>query len=290
MAVNIGPRIGIDGEKEYRQQINDLITVQKTFNAQLRELESSFDDSTSAMEKNRKKGELLEKQVRNQEKQVEELEKGLQASSEKYGENATQTLKWKQAVANAKTELNKMKKELNAIPKGLKAIGQGMQTAGQKMTSVGDALTKNLTAPLTALGGLSIAAFNEVDAGLDIVTQKTGATGEALKGLQDSVKNIAGSIPTSFETAGEAVGEVNTRFGVTGQELEDLSAKFIKFADLNDTDVSSSIDNTQKVLAAFGLETQDAGTLLDAMNKTGQDTGISMDSLQVSMIKNASAL
>lgn len=290
MAVNIGPRIGIDGEKEYRQQINDLITVQKTFNAQMRELESSFDDSTSAMEKNRKKGELLEKQVKNQEKQVEELEKGLQASSEKYGENATQTLKWKQAVANAKTELNKMKKELSAIPKGLKAIGQGMQTAGQKMTSVGDALTKNLTAPLTALGGLSIAAFNEVDAGLDIVTQKTGATGEALKGLQDSVKNIAGSIPTSFETAGEAIGEVNTRFGVTGQELETLSGKFIKFADLNNTDVSASVDKTQKIMAAFGLETQDAGTLLDAMNKTGQDTGISMDSLQASMIKNASAL
>ena len=112
MAVNIGPKIGIDGEKEYRKQINDLITQQKTFSAEMKELESSFDDTTSAMEKSRKKGDLLEKQIKNQEKQVEELEKGLDAAADKYGENATETQKWKQAVANAKTELNKMKKEL----------------------------------------------------------------------------------------------------------------------------------------------------------------------------------
>ena len=101
--MNIGPRIGIDGEKEYRKQINELITQQKTFSAQMKELESSFDDSTSAMEKNRKKSELLEKQIANQEKQVEELEKGLEASSKKYGENSVETNKWKQAVEKTLT-------------------------------------------------------------------------------------------------------------------------------------------------------------------------------------------
>ena len=55
MAVNIGPRIGIEGEKEYRKQVNNLITQAKTYSAEMRELESSFDDETSAMEKNRKK-------------------------------------------------------------------------------------------------------------------------------------------------------------------------------------------------------------------------------------------
>ena len=81
----------------------------------MKELESTFDENTSAMEKNRKKGELLGKQIENQAKQVEELEKGLEASKEKYGENASQTNKWKQAVSNAKTELNKMQKELDML-------------------------------------------------------------------------------------------------------------------------------------------------------------------------------
>ena len=290
MAVNIGPKIGIDGEKEYRKQINDLITQQKTFSAEMRELESSFDDNTSAMEKNRKKGELLEKQIANQEKQVEELEKGLKASEEKYGENATETQKWKQAVANAKTELNKMKKELDKVPRSMKQVGEAMQSAGKKMQSVGSGMTKYVTAPLAAIGAASIAAFNEVDEGMDIIVKKTGATGEALESLQTSAKNIATTIPTSFETAGEAIGVVSTKFGLVGEDLEDLSGKFIKFANLNDEDVSTAIEGTQKVMAAFGVDTKDAGKLLDVLNATGQQTGIDMNTLRNSMVKNAASL
>ena len=77
---------------------------------------------------------------------------------------------------------------------------------------------------------------------------------------------------------------------MTGEELENLSAKFIKFAELNGTDVNSSIDSTQKVIEAFNLSAEDAGALLDTMNKVGQDTGISMDTLASSMVSNAAAL
>lgn len=290
MAVNIGPKIGIDGEKEYRKQINDLITQQKTFSAEMKELESAFDSNASAMDKNRKKSELLEKSIKNQEKTVEELEKGLEASKKKYGENSTQTNKWKQAVSNAKTELNNMRSELTKIPKPLAEVGKTMQSAGKKMKSVGDSMTKYVTAPITAVGAASVAAFREVDDGLDNIAKMTGASGQALKDMETSAKSIATTIPTSFETAGVAIGAVNTRFGVTGSELEGLSTKFIKFAELNNTDVQSSVEGTQKVMAAFGLDTQDAGKLLDAMNKTGQKTGISMDGLQTSMVKNAAAL
>ncbi len=135
-----------------------------------------------------------------------------------------------------------------------------------------------------------MAAWEKVDAGMDIIVEKTGATGDTLTEMQDSARNIAKSIPTDFETAGAAVGEVNTRFHMTGQELEDLSEKFVKFSQLNDTDVSSSIDSTQKVLEAFNLKAEDAGALLDTMNKVGQDTGISMDTLASAMVSNAASL
>ena len=180
MAVNIGPKIGIDGEKEYRKQINELITQQKTFSAEMRELESSFDDNTSAMEKNRKKGELLEKQIANQEKTVEELEKGLAAAKDKYGENATETNKWKQAVSNAKTELNGLKKNLDKIPRSMKQVGQSMQDAGKKMQSVGSTMTKYVTAPIVAVGAASIAAWKEVDEGKDTIVKMTHLFFESL--------------------------------------------------------------------------------------------------------------
>jgi phage-related minor tail protein len=97
-------------------------------------------------------------------------------------------------------------------------------------------------------------------------------------------------MPTDFATAGTAVGEVNTRFGLTGDALEDLSVKFIKFAELNDTDVSSSIDNVQSMMEAWGVETEDAGLMLDMLTKAGQDSGKSVDTLSQQLMQNKTAL
>ena len=107
--------------------------------------------------------------------------------------------------------------------------------------------------------------------------------------MQSRVTSIAETIPTSFEEAGTAIGEVNTRFGLTGDALEQLSTQFIEFANLNGTDVNSSIDTVQKTLAAFGLSAEDAGALLDTLNKVGQDSGVSMDKLAQLMTSNATA-
>jgi len=170
------------------------------------------------------------------------------------------------------------------------AAGEKIKDLGGKIEKVGTGLTKYVTAPIVAAGAASVAAFNEVDEGLDIIVKKTGATGDALKDMEDRAKNLATSIPTDFQTAGEAVGEVNTRFGLIGQELEDLSAKFIKFAQLNDTSVSGSIDNVQAAMAAFNLDASMAGVTLDILNKAGQDTGVSMDKLTSDLTANATAL
>lgn len=290
MAADIGLKIGIDGEREYRKQLQQINAESRAFKSELKELESEFDSNSSAMDKNRKKGALLEKGIKDQEKRVEELEKALDNSAKTFGENSKETLKWKNEVSKAKTELNKMRSELTKIPKPLSEIGKSISSAGKKMQSVGTTMTKYVTAPIAAVGAASVAAFKEVDAGMDTIAKKTGATGQALTALEDSAKNLATTIPVSFEEAGTAVGEVNTKFGVTGEECEDLSGKFLKFSKITDQDVNSSIDGTQKVMAAFGVETKDTGKLLDAMTKTGQKTGISMDTLQTSMVKNAAAL
>lgn len=296
MAVNIGPKIGIDGEKEYRKSINDIIQQQKTLKAEMSAVSSSWDKNTSNMKKAAQTGENLSKQVETQEKRVAELNKMLEESSKKYGENDSRTLKWKEAVASATAELNNMKQQLSDLPNMVQAFGQDMQAAGDKVSGIGDKITgigkglsTHVTAPLAAVGGLSVAAFNEVDEGMDTIIAKTGATGDALEGMQTVFENIATSIPTDFATAGEAVGEVATRFQLTGQELEDLTSYFIKFADVNKTDVTQSIDSTQKALSAFGLDATSATGLLDTLNTVGQNTGASMDSLLNGLIQNGTA-
>lgn len=163
------------------------------------------------------------------------------------------------------------------------------ESISKKMGSAGGALTKGITAPLTAVGAASVAAWKEVDQGLDTIVTKTGASGEALDEMHGILNNIATSIPTDFETAGAAIGEVNTRFGVTGSELESLSEQFIKFAKLNDQDVSKSVDSVQKALSAFGMDASEATHMLDVLNAVGQSTGVSVDTLTSGLIQNATA-
>lgn len=169
-----------------------------------------------------------------------------------------------------------------------KAVGTSMSEAiGNKMSGAGAALSKGVTAPLVAIGTAAVASWKEVDTGLDTIVQKTGASGDALDNMGTILNNIATSIPTDFETAGAAIGEVNTRFGVTGAELEKLSGQFIKFADLNGQDVSNSVDSVSKMMAGFGLEADKAGTILDALNTVGQQTGVDVGALADQVAANA---
>ena len=178
-----------------------------------------------------------------------------------------------------------------ADPAGTKAgaaAGESMSKAlSKKMTGAGTALSKTLTAPIMGVGAASVAAWKEVDAGLDTIVTKTGASGEALDGMRQILKNITGDIPTDFETAGAAIGEVNTRFGVTGEALETLSSQFIKFAEINGQDVSNSVDSVSKMMAGFGLEAEDASRILDALNTVGQQTGVDVGTLADTVAANA---
>lgn len=168
-------------------------------------------------------------------------------------------------------------------------LTKGLDKVAKQFESVGKSLTKNVTAPIMAIGGASMAAFMQVDEGLDIIVQKTGATGEELEGMNKVFENLSGTIPASFEEIGSAIGEVNTRFGATGDVLEEVSGQFIKFAQLNGQDVTTAIDQTQKALSAYGKDVNDASGYLDVMNKVAQQTGVSVDSLQNGIISNATA-
>ena len=178
-------------------------------------------------------------------------------------------------------------KELNNIK--FEQLGQRFQDIGSKMTDVGKGLTTHITAPIVGIGAAAVVAFNEVEEGLNVVAQKTGATGQELEGMQDIVLELAKNLPVDFEQAGNAVGELNTRFGATGQELETLSEQYLKFAKVNGVDVVQSIDETQKALSAFGLSAEQAPALLDTLTRAGQLTGASVDTLTQGLVQNGTA-
>ena len=297
MAADIGVRVSIDGYSKFKTEIQDITQQQKTLKSEMNAVTSAWDKNTSAEKKNADTKRILNEQIKAQEQKVAELQKVLTEVEKKYGENSREANSWREKLNTATADLNKMNAELKNLPSGIDLFGQKMQETGGKISSigegikgVGEGLTKYVTVPLAAVWAASVAAFTEYDKGADTIIAKTGATGDALKEMQGVMEGIATSIPTDFETAGSAVGEVNTRFGLMGDELQNVSAAFLQFAQLNGTDVSGSIDKVQASMTAFGMTSADATTALDILNKAGQDTGISVDKLSSDLMSNSTIL
>ncbi len=183
-----------------------------------------------------------------------------------------------------KKDTAKINKE---VEKSLSSVQKSMRSIGDSMTSLGKSMSLKVSAPIAAVGAAAMAAFSEVDAAMDTIITKTGATGKAAEEMEKSFKNVARSLPASMQEVGDAIGEVNTQFGYTGKQLEDAATQMIKFAKINNTDVTKATQNAKAAIEAYGLSTKDLSKVLDAATKAAQDTGLSVDEIFNATIKGA---
>lgn len=293
MAGNIkGVKIEFEGDtSKLDKSLRAVDKSTRSIDKELKQVNTDLKFNPKNVELWRQKQDLLTKKVAETSNKLDLL-KQKQASMDAAGvdKNSEEYRRLQREIIETESKLKTFKGQLQDIGNvKLKVLSQELQDVGKKVEDVGKNMSKYVTGPIVAAGTASVGAFQQVDAGLDIVNKKTGATGAELENMRKIAENLATSLPTDFETAGTAVGEVATRFHLSGKELEDLSEKFIKFADINNTDVNNAIDQTQKALAAFGMDASEAGTLLDILNVVGQNTGTSMDSLLNGLIQNGTA-
>lgn len=289
-----GITIEIGGDSTKLQ--NSLKGVDKS----IKQTQTALRDVNKLLKFNPGNTELLVQKQRNLKKAINETKDRLKelrkaaenTTPEQIGQEKYDALQ--REIIDTENKLKSLTKEMHSFGsvagQRLQAVGSAMKDLGGKIQNVGKELSTKVTAPILALGTASIMAFKEVDDAFDIVISKTGATGDALKEMQDQVTGIAETMPVSFEDAGTAIGEVNTRFGATGEQLDELSRQFLMFAKINGTDVNTSIDTIQSAMAAFGLTAEDATGILDAFNAAGQATGVPLDRLAESVKKNATTL
>lgn len=279
--------------KALKESDSEIRNTQKD----LRAVESALKLNPSSTELLTQKQKLLSESVSETKDKLETLKTAEKQAREQLangeiGQSEFEALQREIAITESKLEgLEDEYKNFGSVAKQqLTQVGTKLKDTGSKISSAGETVTKYATTAVVAVGAASVAAFQEVDGAMDAVVKKTGATGQALTDMQDIVSDIATTIPTSFDNAGVAVGEVNTRFRATGKELKDLSTEFIKFAEINDTDLNTSIDSTSDLMHQFGLKTSDMAGVLGKLTKVSQDTGISVDDLENIISQNGSTL
>lgn len=271
MATDIGPRIGIDGEAEFRKELNNLTQQVKTFGAELKAVSTSADDEADAVSKAAKQQEILGNAIDAQKRKLSQLQQALQKATQEWGENDTKTLKWRQSVARAETELNQLESQLKQTTtaldktgKAAKEMGDDMDNAGKKSSSFGDMLKANLSA--SAITGFA--------------SSITGAISGIISGLGQMVEEskeyqrIMGSLEISSEKAGYTAEETsaayNELFGVLGDnQTAATTTANLQALGLAQSDLNTLIDGTIGAWATYGDSIPIDG-LAEAINETVQ--------------------
>lgn len=235
------------------------------------------------VELSEEKMKLLGKQSSLAKDKVQELKR----KQEELGKEKIGTEEWRQLqneIGQAEVEVLKIDKAMgNLGDSSRSATGNIKEATGYLKADVMMNVAEKagqLGQKMVDAGKKTVDAWSEIDEAMDTVTTKTGLTGEALLGLQEITKGIATSLPaTTFQESADAVGELNTQFGLTGDTLQSAAEYLLKYSKITGEDVSNSAINAKKAIDAYGLSNEDLARVLDSVTKVGQNTGQSYDSI-----------
>ncbi|HCW7790344.1 TPA: phage tail tape measure protein [Staphylococcus aureus] len=282
----------------------------KTLNSDLKLTGNNFKYTEKSTHSYKQRIKELDGTITGYKKNVDDLAKQYGKVSQEQGENSAEAQKLRQEYNKQANELNFLEKELEKTTtefeefkkaqveaqrmaesgwgktsKVFESMGPKLTKMGDGLKSIGKGLMIGVTAPVLGIAAASGKAFAEVDKGLDTVTQATGATGGELKKLQNSFKDVYGNFPEDAETVGGVLGEVNTRLGFTGKELESATESFLKFSHITGSDGVQAVQLITRAMGDAGIEADEYQSVLDMVAKAAQASGISVDTLADSITK-----
>jgi TP901 family phage tail tape measure protein len=169
--------------------------------------------------------------------------------------------------------------DLKKFGSDAKGIGGSLRQFGSSLSGFGSQITKGLTVPLLAVGGTAVAASLQVDQAMATIRTGTGATGAALDGLQKDFTAVFRSVPNSAAEAATAIADLNTRLGLTGDPLRQLSIQVLNLARITGEQVQPLIQSTSRVMGDWGVSAEKTGDTMDYLFKVSQTTGIGVNQL-----------
>lgn len=195
------------------------------------------------------------------------------------------------AEANGKAadEIEKVSKQSEeAGDKGEEAGKQGVNAAEVISTTLA---TLGITEKLKDIADAAFEIANAFSEAESTVVKATGATGDALNGLEDSMMSAYSTArDADLDATAGAIGEINTRLGYTGDELTTTTNKFLDFASATGGNATGSVRTVTQLMNQWNVSNKDLSLTLDKLTYAGQVSGISVDSLSSQLTNNKAVL
>ena len=258
MAVDIGPKIGIEGEKEFRDALKSMSTQLKTLDTEMKAVTSAFNANDSSQEKLSAQTDVLTRQLGLQENKISEIQKALDYARANYAENSNEVQRWQQALNNATADLNNTKKQLGELSGGVDDVGASMDEAGKKTSVFADVLKGNLVSDAIKSG---------------------------IKALASATKELIGGAVEGYAEYEQLVGGVETLFKDSAGTVQDYANNAYKTAGLSANEYMETVTSfSASLLQSMGNDTAAAAEKADRaitdMSDNANKMGSDMSSIQ----------
>lgn len=258
MAVDIGPKIGIEGEKKFRDALKSMSTQLKTLDTEMKAVTSAFNANDSSQEKLSAQTDVLTRQLGLQEDKISEIQKALDYARANYAENSNEVQRWQQALNNATADLNNTKKQLDDLSGGVDDVGESMDEAGKKTSVFADVLKGNLVADAIKSG---------------------------ISALASATKELIGGAVEGYAEYEQLVGGVETLFKDSAGTVQDYANNAYKTAGLSANEYMETVTSfSASLLQSMGNDTAAAAEKADRaitdMSDNANKMGSDMSSIQ----------
>ena len=293
MATNIGPKISVEGEAQYRKQMAQIIAQQKALAAEMKATVSGFTSAASAQEKARASASVLDRQIANLTDALKAQQGQLDKAEAKYGSSSKEALAYRTAVYNTTAELNKLKNQLGGTADAVEDTGDAMEEAGRQGVRFGDLIKANVISDFIVDGLREIAsaakdmAASFVQSAADVraeTAQYAQAFGELAGEADDAIQQVADSantLPSLLKPAATSIYAFARSSGADTAQAMDLMAQSMQVAvdaaayyDRSLSDVTETLQSFLKGNyendAALGVSATEATRNAQAMEMFGQ--------------------
>lgn len=230
MAVNIGPRIQVDGEKDYRESMAKIIQQTKTLGAELGTLTSGFGKNNDAVKSAQEQSRVLTAQIEKQQEAIGKMADMLGKSASSLGDNDVKTQKYQQNIYKAQTELAQMEANLRKVNTELRveqSVADATSSRWGRLKSEVASLTSAQRAHKAQVAALK-SDYTESRARVAALTQEVAKSAKEHGAMADETRELSHQLEEAkqdMNALGRELSQTGSLSGKFRQGLDGISSK-----------------------------------------------------------------
>lgn len=286
---DIGVRVGVQGEQQYRQALQGIVQQSRELNAEMKALVSGFDSTTTAQEQAHQKMEVLNREIQNQTKYIDtlnakyksqeatlnNLRQQLDKANAEYGEGSKESQKLttkieqqeramsqtRTTINNATTALNNMNSEMSETERTARGAATSTDDLARATQDAGD----NANAARTGW-----TMFKQVVA--DFASNAISAAISSLKSLAKEAIGVSDQL-IKFENTMQFAGFGSAEIEATSKAMKDYADRTVYSLGEVSSVVAqlgaNGVENFEALVEAAGNLNAAAGGSADTFSTVG---------------------